>query len=403
MRHVTGAEGYDAEVGIVGAGPAGARAAELLATLGVEVLLWDGKAPWEKPCAGGLTAAVLRQVPELADVVPEAQPIELVRLETALGAWLEIPLERPLYVISRAVLSRWQLGRARDAGAEFVREPVRRLARTGKGWRVALGSGVERRVRCLIGADGGASLVRAVACPDFRVELAPTRVAFVAGVGPHARTIALRFARGVAGYTWSFPRPDHSSVGVVREPGTCTRADLDAEVDRLRGAEGPSGDSPVARGGAVIGTAWFPLRPGYPEIGAADLALLGDAGGLADPATGEGIHNALSSAELAIEAFMIQRSFCLYPRLAAERFDQEFRTARRIRRLLYDQDAVYRLIEAAARHRSAYALLVALVNGVNGHDMALGLPWLRGFMTATMAAMRRPARPWWTRRASSLS
>ena len=402
MRHITGAERYDAEVGIVGAGPAGARAAELLATLGVDVLLWDGKAPWEKPCAGGLTAAVLRHVPELAEVVPEAQPIERVRLETALGAWLEIPLERRLYVISRTVLSRWQLGRARDAGAEFVREPVRRLARMGNGWRVTLASGVERRVRCLIGADGGASLVRAVACPNLRVELAPTRVAF-AGVGPHTHTIALRFTRGVAGYAWDFPRPDHSSVGVVREPGGCTRGGLDVEVDRLRGPEGRAGGSAVARAGAVIGTAWFPLRPGYPEIGAADLALLGDAAGLADPATGEGIQNALCSAELAVEAFMLQRSFGLYPRLAAERFDQEFRTARRVRRLLYEQDAASRLIEAAARHRSAYALLVALVNGVNGHDMALGLPWLRAFMTATKAAMSRAARPWWTKRAGSHS
>jgi hypothetical protein len=70
---------------------------------------------------------------------------------------------------------------------------------------------------------------------------------------------------------------------------------------------------------------------------------------------------------------------------------------------LYEHDAASRLIEAAARHRSAYALLVALVDGVNGHDMALGLPWLRAFVTATMAAMRRPARPWWTKRAGSPS
>jgi flavin-dependent dehydrogenase len=261
----------------------------------------------------------------------------------------------------------------------------------GNGWRVTLAGGVERRVRCLIGADGGASLVRAVGSPNLRVELAPTRVAF-AGVGPHAHTIALRFTRGVAGYAWDFPRPDHASVGVVREPGACTRRGLDAEVDRLREAEGHAGSSragapPPARAGAVIGTAWFPLRPGYPEIGAADLALLGDAAGLADPATGEGIHNALCSAELAVEAFTVQRSFSRYPHLAAARFDQEFRTARRLRRLLFEHDAAARLIEAAQRHRSAYALLVALVNGLNTHDTTLVLPWLRALVSryATLA------------------
>lgn len=40
----------EAEIGIVGAGPAGARAAEHLADAGANVLLFDPKVPWEKPC-----------------------------------------------------------------------------------------------------------------------------------------------------------------------------------------------------------------------------------------------------------------------------------------------------------------------------------------------------------------
>lgn len=56
MRRISAVERYEAEVGTVGAGPATARAAELLATVGMEVLPWDGKAPREKPRAGALTA-----------------------------------------------------------------------------------------------------------------------------------------------------------------------------------------------------------------------------------------------------------------------------------------------------------------------------------------------------------
>ena len=48
------------EIGIVGAGPAGARAGELLADAGAEVVLLDPKAPWEKPCGGGITAGTFR-------------------------------------------------------------------------------------------------------------------------------------------------------------------------------------------------------------------------------------------------------------------------------------------------------------------------------------------------------
>ena len=397
MARSVGAAGrYDAEVGIVGAGPAGARAAELLGSLGVEVLLWDPKAPWEKPCGGGLTGALLRHLPDLAGVVPEAQRIEVVRLETAAGGSVEIPLEQPLYVISRAGLSRWQLARARSAGAEFLPAAVHGVERAS-GWRVRSGSAPERRVRCLIGADGAASRVRAAVSPNVRLELAPTRVAFVPGPGASATRIDIRFTRGEPGYAWDFARPGHRSVGVVREPGRWTRAELDAEVDHLRAAANRAEEAPVVRAGAVIATAWFRLRPGYPEIGAADFALLGDAAGLADPATGEGIHNALCSAELAVEAFATDRSFASYPRRAAARFEPEFRAARLLRRFLYGHDAAARLVQAATRHTSAYALLVAWMDAANAHDTAVLGRWLRTYFRAirtrgTAASGGRPDR-----------
>lgn len=63
------------EVGVVGAGPAGARAAELLARCGFEVLLFDPGAPWEKPCGGGLTAAALDHMPELSELADRAETI----------------------------------------------------------------------------------------------------------------------------------------------------------------------------------------------------------------------------------------------------------------------------------------------------------------------------------------
>lgn len=56
------------DVAVVGAGPAGSRCAELLAHRGVGVLLLDPKAPWEKPCGGGLTAAALAHTPELHEL-----------------------------------------------------------------------------------------------------------------------------------------------------------------------------------------------------------------------------------------------------------------------------------------------------------------------------------------------
>ena len=196
-------------------------------------------------------------------------------------------------------------------------------------------------------------------------------------------------ARGLPGYRWDFPRPDHRSIGVVVESGRWSRLALDAEVDRLDTT--PTAGGQVRRAGAAVGTAGHPLRAGYPEIGGADFALLGDAAGFADPATGEGIHNALRSAELAVDAFRADRTFRRYPRLAAGCFEREFRRARLVQHLLYHRDAAVRLLAAAARHPSAAMLLVTLMNGATAHDTAVVLPWLRALVRGRRAtAGHRP-------------
>ena len=47
-------------VAVAGGGPAGALAAERLAAAGLDVILFDEKLAWEKPCGGGLTATALQ-------------------------------------------------------------------------------------------------------------------------------------------------------------------------------------------------------------------------------------------------------------------------------------------------------------------------------------------------------
>jgi len=348
---------YDAEVGVVGAGPAGARVAERLAARGVDVLLWDPRAPWEKPCGGGLTAALTDAVPEIAEVLPQARPIDHVRITTDQNVPpLELELRRPIHIIARHTLGAWQLDRARSAGAHVTAAAVRTPVRDGKGgWSVS-----EARVRFLIGADGAASTVRAAAAPRFRIALEPTRLAYVPtsdGTGE----MVLRFERGIDGYAWDFPRPDHRSVGAVAAPGSTggTRARLDSAVAAIA--------PPGGQHGAVVGSALYPMRPGYPEIGGDDFALLGDAAGLADPATGEGIANALRSADWAAEIFLRDRSFRRYGALVAARLGAELRDARWLRYLLYTRGYAVRLVVGARGRPSFLRISEALINGANEH------------------------------------
>lgn len=364
-----------ADVGVVGAGPAGARVAELLASAGVDVTLLDPRAPWEKPCGGGLTPPAFDEMPELEELESLVQVTRLVRVETTPGKGVVVPLDRPIRMVSRRALARWQLDRARRAGARHERLKVREIRHAAAGWRLITSDG-DVRVRFLVGADGAASLVRRSAAPDFRVELAPTRVAYPPGPGPTPDTVFLRLYSDVAGYLWDFPRPDHRSVGIMVPTGTWRRPRLDEEIDGYRDIRQEDGDA--SRAGAVIGTAQYG-HGDYRCIAGADFALLGDAAGLADPLTGEGIHNALRSAGLFAEAW-ISGDPRRYADLARRALEGEFRVARMLRRHLFETGRGVRIIERGLSSRLSYAFVAACVNALNdrrGGVAGLVTRWVR--------------------------
>ncbi len=368
----------DVEIGIVGAGPAGARAAELLAGMGADVVLWDPRAPWEKPCGGGLAASAFRACPELGELRRRANRIGRVLADNGRGDALEFTLDEALFVIPRQELGRWQLDRARRAGAEHIPLTVRGVERTSAGWEVVTSDGGVTRARLVVGADGAGSLVRKTLAPGFRIDLAPTRVAYVPGPGPNPDAILLRFMNGVVGYLWDFPRPDHRSVGIGIWAEGWSKRDFDLQIQRHRNAVDRNPQADVPWKGAVIGTAARPHPHSYATVGGPSHALLGDAAGFADPAFGEGIRNALRSAALLAEAYSKDRSFRSYPARARDRLEPEFRRYRRVRRHILTRDRPDSLIQAALRNHGVVALLQALVDWENGQEANLQLPrrWL---------------------------
>jgi len=103
------------------------------------------------------------------------------------------------------------------------------------------------------------------------------------------------------GYLWSFPRPDHVSVGIGARLGTMSPQNLWLRVDQFLAEMGS---------GARKGQRWVALLPMAHDSSFWDTpctgpgwALLGDAAGHVHPITGEGIAYALWSAELLAEAF----------------------------------------------------------------------------------------------------
>src|SRR4051794_5418816 len=154
-------------VAILGGGPAGAFAAEKLASAGLGVVLMDEKLAWEKPCGGGLTHKAYQQYPFLLD---NDTPKRMVR-ESVLAApkagEVSLQLGEPLVIYSRYDLNRMLLERAEKAGAQIEKTRVTGMARHGEGWKLATTGGAVDADFCIV-ATGARNPLR-----DVGTQLTP--------------------------------------------------------------------------------------------------------------------------------------------------------------------------------------------------------------------------------------
>jgi geranylgeranyl diphosphate/geranylgeranyl-bacteriochlorophyllide a reductase len=292
-----------ADVAIIGAGPAGCWAAYQLARRGARVAIVDGSHPREKPCGGGVTGRALALV---ADAIDAAR-LPCCRIRSARFAdsprrrSVAVPLDDDaLVVASRAEFDGMLLAAARRAGAALV--PSRALDVTGNAGRFLIQTGAGPvAARLLIGADGTNSLVRRrLARPFARAELSIATGYFVHGAT--GDEILIELAADPPGYLWSFPRPGHLAVGI------CAQADQGATSGALRvRAERWIRQMELGRGARLEPYSW-PI-PSLTAAGFGSLTtsgpgwfLAGDAAGLVDPITREGIYFALRSGEWAAQA-----------------------------------------------------------------------------------------------------
>jgi flavin-dependent dehydrogenase len=316
-------QALSAEVAIIGAGPAGAHLASRLAAEGRDVVLFDPKGAWEKPCGGGVPTRAIR---EFAFILESSNyPRKLVRQITMispLDRHVTLTLDEPFAVYSRQVLNSLVLDRAIEAGAAFVREGVSDFAREPDGWTISTDGGNQWRVRFLVGADGAASFTRRrlvgifpkrdlalafgynVACAETGDARPPTGSNGANQSEPPMDEVVVRFPKDFTGYLWAFPRPGVMNFGVASKLGERTSVELRRLLtDFVRGYYGGHMPDParVSFFGAKIPTLDLASWKDLQTIGDG-WALIGDAAGFADPITGEGIYYAFKSADLLADA-----------------------------------------------------------------------------------------------------
>src|ERR1700744_2348021 len=144
-------------VAILGGGPAGAFAAEQLASAGLKVSVFDEKLAWEKPCGGGLTYKAYSQYPFLIDNATPKRFVTETVLSAPMAGEASLKLNDPLVIYSRFDLNRMLLARAERAGAQIEQTHVNEIRRHGSAWEVRTRAGVADADFCIVatGARNG--------------------------------------------------------------------------------------------------------------------------------------------------------------------------------------------------------------------------------------------------------
>jgi flavin-dependent dehydrogenase len=313
----------DAEVVVVGAGPAGSATASFLARKGIDVLLVDRQEfPRAKPCGDCLSpeaARVLDRLGVLNDVLA-ARPARLAgwRIVAPDGSAFEQrfdsvcdgdPRVATAIAIERSSLDAILLDHARRAGARFL-APVRvtALSSPAAGRRTLHAVGhTQIPARLVIGADGLRSVIARrigkVRLPRRRKLSLTAHLVGVRGISDFGEMHSGNgFCAGVAPVTTGDPPTcnvtlvaDSDRFGRVaaRDPLRFFSSMLE-QLPELRGRFRHARF--VDRAQALLASGPFD-RPTHPIV-ADGVALVGDAAGYFDPFTGQGICQALAGAEL---------------------------------------------------------------------------------------------------------
>jgi flavin-dependent dehydrogenase len=358
-------------IAIIGGGPAGATAAETLAKgWGLSsgggsthrVQVFEEKLGWEKPCGGGLTHKALRRYPFLAQAASGGNLLHEVEFLAPTGAAMRVRLREPVVVYARATLNQLLLRRAQDAGAEVVRDRIFRLRRTDHGWEMEGREG-SYRADFIVVAAGARTRLRQTFAEDFRRR--DLLLTFGYFLPVPCDVLRVQFYEKFEGYAWAFPRPDHVSVGIGGKADEASMAALQA---RLRAFMQQSGYTPDPSRvfshllPSLSIDSWGSMRlvgPGW--------ALAGDAAGLVDPVTGEGIYYAMRSGELLGQS-LLEDLPQLYPERVRNDFGRALATGARLLRLffhgeLFGGGITTRMIEFGAHSAKIREIIQDLMEG----------------------------------------
>jgi menaquinone-9 beta-reductase len=373
---------------VIGGGPAGSAAALAArrARPDARVLLLDrADFPRDKACGDGIAAHGRDELAKLGvpDLIADYRATDRLSVISPGGEAVSATAARPNHVVPRKVFDARLVDAARAAGVEVRRHRVRELTQDGGTVRV---DGIA--ARAVVAADGANSTVRRLlgipAPKEKHVAIAVRGYADIPPGSPRAdgaQFIAMQKA-GWPAYAWSFPIGDGTAnVGFgMLLPKLHAAGGSGKEVlhGRLRALlpDLPARDLLAHH---------LPLSPGRPSVpGRGRVLLVGDAAGLINPLTGEGIYYALVSGRVAGTAAVRVRSdpLAAYRGGLREALGQHLRTTDVLSRAAQSTRFLDAAIATARRRNDVFNLLVDVGLGAGTVPLPLGWSvikaWARG-------------------------
>lgn len=292
-------------------------AARALAQAGVRVLVLEkAHFPRHKACGGSLSPKVLPLGVDFGEVVED---VVTESIFTGPGQEpVRYRAERPMaYMVQRERFDDLLITQAQEVGARVLfGHRVLRARENAEAVEVISDRGTFR-APVVIGADGAHGPIgRSFSRPSGRIALAmDARISLPDDARQAWRgRVLIDYGSVPFGYAWVFPKASEVSAGVL---GVKTRVrGLPGHLDRFLGRHGPLDGQRRVSGWPI------PLPPwSLNTVATSRVLVVGDAAGLVDPFTGEGIYYAMQSGLLAAKAILDDGN----GRLAAERYRKQVR------------------------------------------------------------------------------
>jgi geranylgeranyl reductase family protein len=276
---------------IVGAGPAGATAAYHLAKLDVSVLVLEKAGlPRYKPCGGGVSPAIAQWFD--FDFSPTIDnEITKVRYTWQMGDAVESELQnvKPMWMVKRDKFDNFLVDRARERGAQLQdNTEVKAISFDGNCWQITTDKGIFSATY-LIAADGAKGLLsQSLGFESSQQFLAASLEIATEVPSDRLHTAQFDFGSLKNGYIWCFPKSDGYTIsaGYIRD----RRGKAEELKKQLTNYAAKFNiDTSNSKYSESSMSLWDEDRP----IHTRNALLVGEAAGIVDPLTGEGIRPAI--------------------------------------------------------------------------------------------------------------